>query len=76
LQALDEAAARRVALEEALAEARDETHARIVDALRANQAEGRNGISEIARRARYDREHVRRIRKEAGLDPFEQEQAC
>jgi hypothetical protein len=69
LQALSEAADRRVELERLLDAARRETRRRIVDALRDNQAAGRNGIGEIARRARYDREHVRRIRAAAGLTP-------
>jgi hypothetical protein len=73
LQALAAAADRRAALERLLDEARRETRDRIVDALRANQAAGRNGISEIARLARYDREHVRRIRQKAGLDPVDGE---
>jgi hypothetical protein len=64
LDVLAAAAARRVQLEKELAQAREDTHAAIVDALRA-----KTRPSVVARLAHYDREHIRRIRREAGLMP-------
>lgn len=69
LDRLSAAAERRERAEDELAQARDDSHAALLAVLRYYLSIGKNNIGAVARRARYDREHVRRIREKAGLTP-------
>ena len=64
LDALDAATARFREAEEVLEEARSDVRDRLLDAFRAGV-----GPSEAARHSPYQRNHVERIRKDAGLAP-------
>ncbi|WP_435109414.1 hypothetical protein [Nocardiopsis synnemataformans] len=62
LAELDAATERYRAAERAYVEAREHVHGKIVRALQAGI-----GTSEVGRHAPYDRNHVNRIRKDAGI---------
>lgn len=64
LAQLDEATERYRAAERAFVEARERLHDRIVRALTAGV-----GTSEVGRHSPYDRNHVNRIRRDAGIPP-------
>lgn len=64
LTELDQATERYRAAERAYVEAREHVHGAIVRALQAGI-----GTSEVGRHSPYDRNHVNRIRKDAGIPP-------
>lgn len=64
LDRVDRATRRFRNAEAALEEARETMHRAIVDALKADA-----GASETARHSPYDRNHVNRIRRDAGIPP-------
>lgn len=63
---LDKLAADRKRLEDRLDAVQKDTHDAIVGILMAQTL----GPSEVARRAKYDRQHVARIAKKAGVPPL------